>query len=140
MSEQDAASTSLSVRPTTSDHSAWRAYWQQSGQAWRTEPEIDEDRQKYLTERRVIIPDIEKGKLSPLPDALVFSFMSFHGRGFFPSLNDATSDVYRNCGINVNSRVTVEKYARTFENIHANCRTMPAHCLFPTSPLETRVI
>jgi Pentapeptide repeats (8 copies) len=32
----------------------------QLGQAWRTEPEIDEERQKYLAERQAIVPDIEK--------------------------------------------------------------------------------
>lgn len=31
------------------------------------------------------------GQLSPLPDSLVFSFMSFHGRGFFPSLSSETN-------------------------------------------------
>ncbi|HCF87258.1 MAG TPA: hypothetical protein DEV72_18895 [Ktedonobacter sp.] len=31
------------------------------------------------------------GHLPPLPDALVFSLMSFHGRGFLPSLSNATS-------------------------------------------------
>jgi hypothetical protein len=29
--------------------------------AWRTEPEIDEERRRYLVERRAIRPDIEKG-------------------------------------------------------------------------------
>src|SRR6266480_1297229 len=28
------------------------------------------------------------GQLPPFPDALVFSMMAFHGRGFFPNLND----------------------------------------------------
>src|SRR5439155_24993431 len=31
------------------------------------------------------------GHLPLLPDALVFSFMSFHGRGFFPSLSNETN-------------------------------------------------
>jgi hypothetical protein len=31
------------------------------------------------------------GHVSPFPDALVFSLMSFHGRGFFPSLSGETS-------------------------------------------------
>jgi uncharacterized protein YjbI with pentapeptide repeats len=31
------------------------------------------------------------GHLPPFPDALVFSFMSFHGRGFFPSLSNETN-------------------------------------------------
>jgi len=31
------------------------------------------------------------GQLPPFPDALVFSLMSFHGRGFFPNLSSVTS-------------------------------------------------
>jgi Pentapeptide repeats (8 copies) len=61
LSEQDRLSASLPARPAPDDRSAWRAYWQQLGQPWRTEPEIDEERQKYLAERRAIVPDIENG-------------------------------------------------------------------------------
>jgi hypothetical protein len=39
----------------------WRAHWQAQGQPWRTEPEIDAQRQEELTKRRAITPDIEKG-------------------------------------------------------------------------------
>jgi uncharacterized protein YjbI with pentapeptide repeats len=60
MSVQDSSSLPQ-VRPTGDDRAAWRNFWEQSGQSWRTEPEIDEERQKYLAERRTIIPDIEKG-------------------------------------------------------------------------------
>lgn len=35
-----------------------RTMWAESGMPWRTEPEIDEARQRYLTERRAITPDI----------------------------------------------------------------------------------
>jgi uncharacterized protein YjbI with pentapeptide repeats len=31
---------------------------------WRTEPEIDEERQRFLTERRAILPNVEKGVYS----------------------------------------------------------------------------
>jgi len=31
------------------------------------------------------------GQLPLLPDSLVFSFMSFHGRGFFPSISGETN-------------------------------------------------
>ncbi len=34
--------------PANDDEEAWRAYWKQQGQRWRTEPEIDVERQKYL--------------------------------------------------------------------------------------------
>src|SRR5258708_22824723 len=60
MSVQDSSSLPQ-VRPTGDDRAAWRNFWQQIGQPWRTELEIDEERQKYLAERRSIIPDIEKG-------------------------------------------------------------------------------
>src|SRR5260221_8252627 len=48
-------------RPTIDDRDAWKAYWQAQGMLWRTEPEIEEERQAYLTERRVVEPDIERG-------------------------------------------------------------------------------
>src|SRR5713101_7347491 len=48
-------------RPTNEDTETWRAYWKTQGQPWRTEPEIDAERQKYLAERRSITPDIEQG-------------------------------------------------------------------------------
>ena len=48
-------------RPDSDDPQAWRVYWEENNQAWRTEPEIDEERQKLLTERRAIVPDITQG-------------------------------------------------------------------------------
>lgn len=48
-------------RPTSDDKEAWKAYWEQQGQSWRIEPEIDAERQTYLAERRTITPDIEQG-------------------------------------------------------------------------------
>jgi uncharacterized protein YjbI with pentapeptide repeats len=48
-------------RPTSNDDRAgWKAYWQAQGMPWRTEPEIEEDRQQFLAERRAVQPDIEK--------------------------------------------------------------------------------
>lgn len=46
MSEQ------MPERPTTDDRAACKAYWAAQGMAWRTEPEIDEERQRYLAKRR----------------------------------------------------------------------------------------
>lgn len=60
MSVQDSSSLPQ-VRPTGDDRAAWRNFWEQSGRSWRTEPEISEERQQYLSERRAIMPDIEKG-------------------------------------------------------------------------------
>src|SRR5215470_4248692 len=47
--------------PTPNDRAAWLDYWQKCGQSWRTEPEIDSNRQQYLTERLTIKPDIAQG-------------------------------------------------------------------------------
>ena len=62
MSEQDGRRAGVQQRPTTNNQDEWKAYWKAQGQPWRTEPEIDAERQKYLSERRAIIPDIEQGK------------------------------------------------------------------------------
>lgn len=61
MSKQDATQPSKLPRPTNTDEEAWKTYWQQQGQPWRTEPEIDAERQTYLIERLSIEPNIEKG-------------------------------------------------------------------------------
>ena len=47
--------------PASDDTEAWRAYWKAQGQPWRTEPEIDPERQQYLAEKRSIKPDEEQG-------------------------------------------------------------------------------
>src|SRR5690348_16635162 len=60
--KQENGKQALAVqRPATDDREAWKAYWKEQGQSWRREPEIDEDRQKFLDERRRIVPDIQKG-------------------------------------------------------------------------------
>lgn len=41
-------------RPQTKDRGEWQNYWKATGQAWRTEPEIDPARQAYLTHQRVL--------------------------------------------------------------------------------------
>src|SRR5579872_2064618 len=61
MSDQDNGQVSSLQQPTTDDPDAWKTYWKVQGRSWRTEPEIDAERQKYLAERRAIGPDIEKG-------------------------------------------------------------------------------
>jgi uncharacterized protein YjbI with pentapeptide repeats len=48
-------------RPKDDNREAWQAYWAAQGTPWRTEPEIDEERQAYLADRRAVKPDIEKG-------------------------------------------------------------------------------
>jgi Pentapeptide repeats (8 copies) len=42
-------------------HEEWHAHWKTQGQPWRTEPEIDVQRQKELAQRRTIVPDVGKG-------------------------------------------------------------------------------
>jgi uncharacterized protein YjbI with pentapeptide repeats len=61
MIEQDNDSSPLTQRPSTSDEESWRDYWQKQGLPWRTEPEIDEERQEFLAKCRGIRPDIKKG-------------------------------------------------------------------------------
>lgn len=61
MSDQDNGQVSTLQRPISDDPEAWKTYWKAQKWPWRTEPEIDSERQKYLAERRAIVPDIEKG-------------------------------------------------------------------------------
>lgn len=51
----------LPQHPPAHDREAWLAYWKAQDQPWRTEPEIDKERQEYLAGRRAITPDIKKG-------------------------------------------------------------------------------
>lgn len=39
-------------RPSGQSRAAWAAYWRASGQPWRTEPEVDLERQRFLDGRR----------------------------------------------------------------------------------------
>ena len=61
MGDQDDGKVSTLQRPISADPEAWKAYWKAQGLPWRTEPEIDPERQKFLAERRVIVPDIKQG-------------------------------------------------------------------------------
>jgi hypothetical protein len=56
MSDDDA-----SKRPVPDSFASWSDYWQTQGMPWRTEPEIDEQRQQYLAARRAIKPNIKQG-------------------------------------------------------------------------------
>lgn len=48
-------------RPTTSDKEVWKAHWAAQGMWWRTEPEIDDERRWFLSARRAITEDVERG-------------------------------------------------------------------------------
>lgn len=57
-------SDQTAVQPHTPPHGCgtWNEYWTKAHkQPWRTEPEIDDERKRYLAERRAIIPDHERG-------------------------------------------------------------------------------
>ena len=67
MSEQDNGQVSTLQRPTTDNPEEWKPYWQAKGLPWRTEPEIDSERRKYLTKRRIAVADTE-GEVYPFKD------------------------------------------------------------------------
>ncbi len=58
MSEQQAT---LQARTNPEGYTSWPDFWKSQGMQWRTEPEIGVEQQQYLTERRAIQPDIQKG-------------------------------------------------------------------------------
>lgn len=64
MSERDDKQVNAPQRPVNDDKEAWKAYWEAQDQPWRTEPEIGEERQKYLADRRTISPSIKQGSYS----------------------------------------------------------------------------
>ena len=45
--------------PAIDDHDAWRIYWQTQNQSWRTEPEINTERQEELKSYLRFSPDIK---------------------------------------------------------------------------------
>ena len=61
MSEEEDTPVLLPPHPTESDPEALKVYWGAQGEPWRTEPEIDQQRQTELAQRRAIAPVIEQG-------------------------------------------------------------------------------
>jgi len=61
LSEQDETQATTLKRPANDDKEAWYAYWKAQGQPWRWEPEISEERQRYLAEQRKIKPSFIQG-------------------------------------------------------------------------------
>jgi hypothetical protein len=57
----------VSDKPTTDNHDEWNIYWAEQGEEWRTEPEIDDQRQAYLKER-LTIPVDEQSGIYPFKD------------------------------------------------------------------------
>jgi uncharacterized protein YjbI with pentapeptide repeats len=69
MSEQSQTATAYQKRPAPEGYTSWPDYWKAHGMPWRTEPEIDEERQRYLAERQAITADVEKA-IYPFFDAM----------------------------------------------------------------------
>src|SRR5262245_42083021 len=61
MSEEGTGPGTHEQRPADDDRAGWRAYWQTLQQPWRTEPELDAERQGPLARRREITPSIREG-------------------------------------------------------------------------------
>lgn len=61
MNEQNNMQVKTLPYPSQDDRAGWQAYWQQQGQLWRSEPEIDVERQQHLAERRAVAPDVMQG-------------------------------------------------------------------------------
>jgi uncharacterized protein YjbI with pentapeptide repeats len=59
MHDQQTATSQERAAPD--GYSSWPDYWKALGMPWRTEPEIDEERQRFLTERRATTPNMEQG-------------------------------------------------------------------------------
>lgn len=62
MNEQEENPIYSSKRPTHDDQHSWRDHWKAHNQPWRTEPEIDEDRQSFLIALCLKIADIQRGE------------------------------------------------------------------------------
>ena len=61
MSQQDNPQSSTLQRPATDNPEEWKTYWKSQGQHWRTEPEIEIERQEKLKARLAIVPNVKKG-------------------------------------------------------------------------------
>src|SRR5215472_11192057 len=61
MDQPDASSTFAEQYKSTQGGWTWKEFWATQGLEWRTEPEIDAERQGELAARRSITPDIAQG-------------------------------------------------------------------------------
>lgn len=50
MSGQDSTKATALQRHVSGDKEAWKAYWEQQGQPWRTKPEIDAEWQRHIAQ------------------------------------------------------------------------------------------
>lgn len=67
VNQQNGKQAPAAQRPADDNRESWKTYWKQLDQPWRTEPEVDAGRQKYLADRRSMTPNIEQG-LYPFKD------------------------------------------------------------------------
>ena len=61
MRPDQAPSTATILLSPAEERERWRTQWRSQGQPWRTEPEITEERQAELTERRAVVAEIAQG-------------------------------------------------------------------------------
>jgi uncharacterized protein YjbI with pentapeptide repeats len=61
LNRQNNISQPALLAPSTDNREEWQAYWQALGQPWRTEPEINVDRQLYLAELLARPADVQLG-------------------------------------------------------------------------------
>ena len=71
--QQNGKQAPAAQRPDNDDKERWKTYWKTKGQPWRTEPEIDAERQTYLAERRSIKPSMKQG-IYPFKDMIFTRF------------------------------------------------------------------
>ena len=64
MNGHDETEAFAGTRPGTTDRVAWQGYWKGQGQPWRSEPEIDPDRQAFLATHLAARP---QGEPHPCP-------------------------------------------------------------------------
>ena len=62
-SNQNGAQAPALQHPASDDREAWKVYWGEQGQSWRTEPEISNERQHELEARLASIPDVREEEL-----------------------------------------------------------------------------
>ncbi|HVU69914.1 MAG TPA: pentapeptide repeat-containing protein [Ktedonobacteraceae bacterium] len=61
MDERALPALSVDQSPATREREEWQAYWARHEQPWRTEPEIEAERQEELRAHLSIVPDVERG-------------------------------------------------------------------------------
>jgi uncharacterized protein YjbI with pentapeptide repeats len=88
LGEQNRLQQTTWTKPENDDRQEWMLYWRRTRQSWRREPEIDDERKKFLAKRRKIKPD-EKQGIYPFKDiklsrADVEWLLATHGNGRGP--------------------------------------------------------